>query len=83
MIGIGDCPGDDNAAIGYTTMSDVPVAADCTMATSGLAAVCWDQTQRTNTLVPGDAPGCTYKTIPASACTGGSNPGYLYVCDPP
>jgi hypothetical protein len=81
-VRIGDCPGTDRS-IGYSTGSDVPVAADCATAQAGLAAVCWDQTTYTNNLVPGSAPGCTYKTISASSCTGGTHPGYLYVCTPP
>jgi hypothetical protein len=81
-VRIGDCSGDDRS-IGYSTGSDVPVAADCATAQAGLAAVCWDQTTYTNSLVPGSAPGCTYKTISALSCTGGSHQGYLYVCTPP
>jgi hypothetical protein len=81
-VRIGDCSGNDRS-IGYSTGSDVPVAADCATAQAGLAAVCWDQTTYTNGLVPGSAPGCTYKTISASSCTGGSHQGYLYVCTPP
>jgi hypothetical protein len=81
-IGIGDCPGTDRS-IGYSTSNDLPVPADCNQAEDALAAVCWDQTTYTNTLVPSSAPGCTYKTIPESSCTGGSHPGYLYVCQCP
>lgn len=79
---IGDCSGQDRP-IGYSTGSEVPVPADCAGAQSGLAAVCWDQTTYTNSLVPGSQPGCTYKTISASSCTGGNHPGYLYICNPP
>ena len=82
FVRVGDCSGNDRS-IGYSTGSDVPIAADCATAQSGLAAVCWDQTTYTNSLVPGSQPGCTYKTIAASICTGGSHPGYLYVCNPP
>jgi hypothetical protein len=81
-VRIGDCSGNDRS-IGYSTGSDVPVAADCATGQAGLAAVCWDQTTYTNSLVPGSAAGCTYKTISASSCTGGSHQGYLYVCTPP
>ena len=81
-IGIGDCPGTDRS-IGYSTSNDLPVPADCNQAEDTLAAVCWDQTTYTNALVPSSAPGCTYKTIPESSCSGGSHPGYLYVCQCP
>ncbi|HEY5373990.1 MAG TPA: hypothetical protein VIK01_09895 [Polyangiaceae bacterium] len=81
-VRIGDCPGTDSA-IGYSTGTDIPVAGDCTPAQNGLAAVCWDQTTYTNTLIPGSQPGCTYKTISEATCTGGIRPGYLYVCNQP
>jgi hypothetical protein len=82
LVRIGDCPGTDRA-IGYSTTNDVPVEADCTHAENGLAAVCWDQTTYHNELIPAMAPGCTYKTISADACSGGTRPGYLYVCNRP
>jgi hypothetical protein len=82
LVRIGDCSGTDRA-IGYSTGSDTPVDGDCTHAENGLAAVCWDQTTYHNELVPGTAPGCTYKTITAASCTDGTRPGRLYVCNRP
>ncbi|HVU01194.1 MAG TPA: hypothetical protein VHE30_05560 [Polyangiaceae bacterium] len=80
-VRIGDCPGNDVAAIGYTTTSKLPLAADCTASSRGLAAVCWDQVNVHN--AGAGVAGCTYKSVTAAACTGGNNPGYLYVCDAP
>ena len=82
FVQIGDCPGTDRS-IGYSTANDTPVDGDCTHAENGLAAVCWDQTTYHNELIPGTAPGCTYKTISESTCTGGTRPGRLYVCNRP
>src|SRR5262249_47862876 len=82
FVRIDDCTGNDQA-IGYSTGSDLPVLADCTHATNGLAAVCWDQSTYVNSLIPGSAQGCTYKTVTAASCTGGTRPGYVYVCNAP
>lgn len=46
-----------------------PEGARCTPEAKGTAAVCWDG-------------GCTYKSIQADACSGGSNPGRLHRCEP-
>ena len=73
---IGDCPGSD---VSGSTGTDVPVAADCDGAHAGLTAVCWDGTNYTNTGL-GSQAGCTYKSVASPACTGGTNPGYLYTC---
>jgi hypothetical protein len=43
-----------------------------------MIAICWDQVTHTNPAVAG--PWCTYKDIPMSACTGGPNPGIIWVC---
>lgn len=82
FVRIGDCTGTDQP-IGYSTGSDVPVLGDCNAADNGVAAVCWDQTTYLNSEVPGSAPGCTYKTVQATSCSGGIHPGYLYVCVAP
>jgi hypothetical protein len=75
---IDDCDGNDSS-IGFTTGSDVPVAADCTQANNGFVSVCWDQVTHLNPNVTG--PACAYKTT--STCTGGMHPGYLYWCNHP
>jgi hypothetical protein len=46
-----------------------PDASKCTAAFRGYTAVCWNGT-------------CTYKNLAAGSCTGGANPGRMYVCDP-
>jgi hypothetical protein len=79
-MAVGDCSGNDNPSIGYTTANDAPVTADCTPASLGLAAVCWDQVNYQNSGVPGGAPGCTYKTNSEASCTGGTHPGFVYAC---
>lgn len=79
-VRIDDCPGNDRIA--YTTTSDAPVEANCDVGSAGTVAVCWDQTTYTNNLVPSSAPGCTYKSVNSATCTGGTHPGFMYVCSP-
>jgi hypothetical protein len=70
----GDCTGRD---IGETAGTE-PAADKC----SGpdVTAVCWDGTLWKNgSKFSGDA-WCTYKRIPADACSGGSAPGRLFRC---
>jgi hypothetical protein len=83
FVRVDDCAGNDSTSIGVTTASDVPVATDCTPSNRGLACVCWDQTNYTNPFLPGSAQGCTYKTIAPASCTGGTHPGYMYICNAP
>jgi hypothetical protein len=79
-VGIGDCPGNDLQ--GYFGDA-APASSDCTDASIGLAAVCWDGVTYKNNSAPSPtAPGCTFKSLTPSACTGGSNPGYMYICNP-
>jgi hypothetical protein len=75
---IGDCSGLDRAPL---TPTDVPDPSQCTQATQGTAAVCWDGVNYSNACCPGQAE-CTYKSVAPADCTGGSNPGYMYVCQP-
>jgi hypothetical protein len=79
-VRIDDCTGNDRS-VGFTTGTDVPDPANCTSAENGLAAVCWDQLMHANFALSG--PGCIYKTISASACTHGTDPGFLFVCKQP
>jgi hypothetical protein len=79
-VRIDDCTG-NNRSTGFTTGTDVPDPANCTHAENGLAAVCWDQLMHSNYALSG--PGCIYKTITASACKRGSDPGFLFVCNQP
>ncbi len=47
------------------------------------SATCWDGVITFNDATPdGGYPWCTYKSTPAANCTGGGNPGSLYVCNP-
>ncbi len=73
---ISDCTGNDRAP--YTS-GDIPDPANCTQATVGLAAVCWNGTNYSNVAFPGQAE-CTYKSVTPANCTGGGNPGYMFVC---
>jgi len=68
--------------VSWQTGNVLPVEAECTDASAGTAAVCWDQTTYTNDLVPGSAVGCTYKSVTPANCTGGTHPGYMYECTP-
>jgi len=47
----------------------VPAAERCEGSSYAYTAVCWS----------GD---CTYKNVPAGSCTGGANPGKMYICEP-
>jgi Domain of unknown function (DUF4157) len=83
QIRTGDCGGADyNCSRG-----DKPVATECTAAIANRTSVCW--TGGRNPHFPkgtagngcrGAADWCTYKTTPANGCTGGLNPGVLWVC---
>jgi hypothetical protein len=77
---VGDCTG-NNRSVGFSTGSAVPDPANCTQAENGLAAVCWDRVTHANFALSGE--GCLYKTVTAPACTGGTDPGFLYVCHQP
>jgi hypothetical protein len=79
-VGIGDCPGQDIASIGVTT-PNLPLGVDCTALNRGYAAICWDQKYQSNSGL--SAPGCTYKNVTPANCAGGSNPGFMYVCNAP
>ena len=72
-VGIGGCEGGD---VGRSDGPE-PQAAMCNR--PWLTAVCWDGETHSN--LNGGRPWCTYKTIPASQCTGGAR-GVVYTCDP-
>lgn len=46
-----------------------PDPSKCDAGFAGQTAVCW-------------STGCTYKTVPTAACTGGTSPGQMYTCNP-
>lgn len=46
-----------------------PDPSKCTASFAGQTAVCW-------------TTGCTYKNVAAGVCTGGANPGQMYMCGP-
>jgi hypothetical protein len=66
----GDCPGNDiDSTAGFA-----PVQA---LAGKALTAVCWDGSYYRNQGQP-SAAFCTYKSIDAEACVGGSNTGAMF-----
>ncbi len=79
QVGFGDCPGQDIAA----TEGAQPAKEQCTKATAGMSAVCWDGMVFVNRSNFRGGPWCTYKDIPPSRCVGGAAPGRLYKCVPP
>jgi hypothetical protein len=54
--------------VGQTSGSN-PAVARCNAVFNGYTAVCW-------------SGNCTYKNVPAGSCTGGANPGRMYICEP-
>ena len=72
-VGSGGCEGND---VGRSDGAE-PTAEMCNR--PWLTAVCWDGQTYSN--LNGGRPWCTYKTTPASQCTGGAR-GHLYTCDP-
>jgi hypothetical protein len=77
QVGVGDCTGRD---IVQTIGSPVPDPGRCTAQTRGLVAVCWDGITFSNRFAPPGQRWCTYKSVGTAACTGGTNPGFLYEC---
>jgi hypothetical protein len=75
--GINDCVGSD---VEMTVGSAAPDPLFCGADTTGLVAICWDQSQHTNPAQTG--PWCTYKNIRPIDCANGPNPGVFYVCAP-
>ncbi len=73
-LGIGGCNGGDVT----TSKGGMPASARCTKAFAGKTAVCFDGSEYRNPT--GSGPGCTYKSVRAEQCQGGSAPGYLYRC---
>jgi hypothetical protein len=73
MAGIGDCAGPE---IGQTPQAAAPPSTACTAETVGVTAVCWGNFMRH----AGGFVGCTYKRVPARACTGGASPGSMFEC---
>lgn len=74
--GAGDCKGMD-----YTqTMGSKPSRDMCNESMVGKIAVCWDnnqyRTEDTRKVL------CTYKGVSASQCTGGTNIGRMFTCEP-
>ena len=69
--GEGDCAGSD---VGSTAGSNP----DATWANRAAAAICWDGRTYNNAYARSGQAWCTYKSTPASSCTGGSNKGMLY-----
>jgi hypothetical protein len=61
------------------TTSATPLPANCNSAFVGKIAVCWDGATYNNSNHNGKAI-CTYKSKTPSTCTGGKNPGKMYVC---
>lgn len=83
LIRTGDCGGTDYKC----SAGRQPVVGECNVSAAGLASVCWEGGQNPHYPPGGAGNGCrgasdwcTYKTTPASTCTGGGLPGSLYVC---
>jgi len=74
-FGIGDCFGRD---VKTTTSGTIPAGEACSATFTGMTAVCWDGVNYKN--FGSSNQFCTYKDLPPSTCTGGSNPGYMYEC---
>ncbi|MBI5543122.1 MAG: hypothetical protein HY901_04490 [Deltaproteobacteria bacterium] len=73
-VRVDDCGGE---ALGNTAGAQ-PDAVQCVAETLGYTAVCWDGVQQIHPSLT--AAGCTYRTVSASDCKGGANPGLLYEC---
>ena len=69
LVGVGDCPGNDTGS----SLGAQPDPGRCEAATSGMAAVCWDNVQQRN--AKANKAVCTYKRVQAAQCTGGASPG--------
>lgn len=72
LAGVGDCAGHDD---GGFTEGAFP---DDSKALPGFTAVCWDTVNYTHQGYV-DRAFCTYKKIAYSDCTGGENPGEMYI----
>lgn len=70
-VGIGDCSGVDvGSSQGFTP--------DNTKASAAPTAICWDGKTYNNRFANSGTAWCTYKSVPAGQCSGGSNPGVIY-----
>lgn len=73
---VSDCTGRDVGSSNGATPQD----SFCGPNTAGQVAVCWDGAAHKH---PGRAGAwCTYKSVSATACRGGTAPGRVFVCNP-
>jgi hypothetical protein len=79
LLGVDDCTGGDTGCSAGATPDPIM----CDGNTSGTTAVCWDGVTYSNGIGCGSSAWCTYKSVPAPLCTGGSHPGQVYECTAP
>jgi hypothetical protein len=75
-LGVGDCSGRDTGSMDAVAF---PPAEACTPERYGTIAVCWDGTQFHNLGDP-SRTWCTFKSVSADNCSGGSSPGRVFEC---